>query len=166
MPRNHLDTSGLVFVTKKIHSTFDTDITKNMSMQACLVANNVPICLAELVDIKVSTHSNVFNAVNVRAVLTKQEFRCQGYGQVFMKALTAHIKTRAIDMGILFCTDALLPFYAACGWQAADQGTTRIGSAERHQVYELRRMVLLVSERAGHASDLLQKQIVYLDAAG
>jgi hypothetical protein len=76
--------------------------------------------------------------------------RGRGYGQQVVRRAAEYIQDSDVDLGILFCRPALIPFYGASGWQAA-QVPAHIGTPEDYRVYDERTMLLYVSEKGRQA---------------
>ena len=66
------------------------------------------------------------------SVFTFPQYRREGWSRAVVTSATAEMAAEITagnaDLGLLFCAPALVPFYAACGWQRA--GSTTSGPAE------------------------------------
>ncbi len=61
----------------------------------------------------------------IGSVLTLPQLRGQGLGKALVRGAYDYLcETLGCDTGMLFCLDALVPFYASMGWQLLDRPLT------------------------------------------
>ena len=70
----------------------------------------------------------------VASVLTYPQFRGEGHASALMRLATEHIRSAALDVGILFCDRDHVPFYQRFGWRALPQGRVLVGGSEPEDV--------------------------------
>lgn len=79
------------------------------------------VSLVEIVDGTVSVGDQPVRVGGIGGVSTLPEFRRQGYSTAALDAAARFIfDEMGVMFGLLLCSDAMVPFYAARGWQHID----------------------------------------------
>lgn len=79
------------------------------------------VSLVEIVDRVVSVGGQPVRVGGIGGVSTLPEFRRQGYSTAALDAAARFIFDElGVSFGLLLCSDAMVPFYAARGWQCID----------------------------------------------
>lgn len=90
-----------------------------------LAEGPVLISYAATIRLEVRHLGASYRAGGLGNVLTYPGFRRRGYGERVVRAATRHLDGEEVDVAALFCSPALVPFYARCGWEPiVGAGTT------------------------------------------
>lgn len=128
-----------------------------------IVKQGSTISRADLVWTNLTHCHHTFIVCGVSNVMTAPAWRHQGYGTQLVQQMTTYILNHKVDLGLLFCWSTLVPFYAACGWEAQPQATTRIGTPTQYWPYQAMRMSLFVSAKSRLYQQTLATQPIYLN---
>lgn len=128
----------------------------------CIVERDVLISHA-CVNQRTITHAGAtYTLRGLGAVLTYPAFRKEGHGTRVVAAATEFIRSTDADIGMLFTSPALEPFYGAHGWQALrPEPSIASGDPQQSRVAtDEFTMMCFCSERAQiHRADFLRGPI-------
>jgi predicted N-acetyltransferase YhbS len=83
----------------------------------------VLLSYAEIVENAAVRDSTQIRVAGLSNVFTFPPYRSEGLASKIVRTANSLIDEQHPEMAILFCEDALTPFYAALGWTAAPAGT-------------------------------------------
>jgi len=116
-----------------------------------IIENGEVISRAEVIKTDLKHADQSCTAYGICNVLTIPRAQGRGHGKSVISAATNYILHSGADMGLLFCTLQLVPFYAACGWKISNKSDTRIGTPTKYHACTNARMVLAVSDKGKQA---------------
>jgi GNAT superfamily N-acetyltransferase len=97
-------------------------------------------------------------------MFTFPPYRREGLGRAVLDQASRFIRESGVDLGLLFCDQALAPFYAASGWVPV-QAPTYVGPAGHQHRHDALTMALYVSDRGMQGRDRFDAQPLSVDEA-
>jgi hypothetical protein len=86
----------------------------------CCFSQNSMIAYMNLVNVPCKDGDSEFTVIGVGNVCVLSDLQGCGIGTRFVKATTDIIASRN-KVGLLFCSENLVPFYQRCGWMITDR---------------------------------------------
>lgn len=104
---------------------FDTEdltlIWRPKQVHLVLYAHGEPVSTCGLLRQLLRVDSRALEVGGIGGVVTPPQHQCQGYArQLLREALRIFAEEWSLDAGMLFCREALVPFYRASNWQQLD----------------------------------------------
>jgi predicted acetyltransferase len=76
----------------------------------------------QVIPIEVAGRDRRLTVGGVSSVMTYPQFRGEGHSSALLQRAADHIEASGFDLGILFCDDDNVPFYARRGWHTIERG--------------------------------------------
>lgn len=97
------------------------------------------------------------------AVFTYPAFRGEGYARQVVQAATDFILKSDADIGMLFCAEKLVPFYASFGWEKLCNPQIASGDPAAPSFdHDDCTLMLYLSEKGRAARDIFEHHTVYV----
>jgi predicted acetyltransferase len=131
-----------------------------------LTENDNVISHALISRTKTYISSRFYTAFGLGSMVTKQQFRRNGYGRILYQAVTEYMKNEKADIGIFTCDSELLTFYSCFGWNITNSSPLIGGSIEKpfssKQINKIT-IIQLFSDNAKTEKDNILKKPIFIE---
>ncbi len=101
------------------------DNLKSGDYHCILRSENFPVAYMNLIEMNFLLDTKLTVGIGIGNVCTV--VRGKGYGKAIMKEVSNYLITTD-QIGLLFCKEALIPFYEKCGWKLIDNSSVSSSS--------------------------------------
>jgi predicted acetyltransferase len=126
------DSAGEHRFRERMHDVGDDSVHLVRSAGSLLVSH------VQVIPIDLEGRDRRLQIGGISAVLTYPQFRGEGHASALLRRAAGHIDATGLELGMLFCDEENVPFYARLGWHAIERGRVVVrhdpDSEDRHMV--------------------------------